>query len=189
MDIYINKNGQQLGPFDETKIAEGLCNGQIGIDDLAWHEGLKEWVQLYSNNISKEIFDKIAHHQAKIQAEAQAKFQPQPPTQLQARAQARAQAREDAEKSKKILSVLFLVVAPILGIILFTCGLSNIESESAPGLIIFGFLCITCSFVSLMIIGGWKSDTQSLIAKSAWLQRQQMMKKLNDIRDEFNNEQ
>jgi general secretion pathway protein G len=46
MFIYIHKNEQQLGPFDESNIQEGLNSGQFSIDDLAWKEGLSEWVQL-----------------------------------------------------------------------------------------------------------------------------------------------
>jgi type II secretion system protein G len=46
MFIYIHKNDQQLGPFDESKIQEGINSGQFTIDDLAWKEGLSEWVQL-----------------------------------------------------------------------------------------------------------------------------------------------
>jgi hypothetical protein len=46
MNIYIHKNDQQLGPFDAAQIAEGLSNGQFTPADLAWHEGLTEWVQL-----------------------------------------------------------------------------------------------------------------------------------------------
>ena len=46
MNIYIHKNDQQLGPFDEAQIWEGLRNGEFTSEDLAWHEGLPEWVQL-----------------------------------------------------------------------------------------------------------------------------------------------
>ena len=46
MNIYIHKNNQQIGPFDAAQIAEGLSNGQFTPADLAWYEGLTEWVQL-----------------------------------------------------------------------------------------------------------------------------------------------
>ena len=46
MNIYIHKNDQQLGPFDEAQIWEGLRNGEFTSENLAWHEGLPEWVQL-----------------------------------------------------------------------------------------------------------------------------------------------
>lgn len=46
MNIYIHKNEQQLGPFDESQISEGLNSGAISLEDLAWKEGLTEWVRL-----------------------------------------------------------------------------------------------------------------------------------------------
>jgi hypothetical protein len=45
-NIYIYKNNKQLGPFDEVQIAESMRSGDFATDDLAWHEGLTEWVQL-----------------------------------------------------------------------------------------------------------------------------------------------
>jgi general secretion pathway protein G len=46
MNIYIHKNGEQLGPFDEFQISEAIKNGQFALDDLAWKEGQSEWVPL-----------------------------------------------------------------------------------------------------------------------------------------------
>ena len=46
MNIYIHKNEQQLGPFDESQISNALSNGEICLEDLAWKEGLTEWIQL-----------------------------------------------------------------------------------------------------------------------------------------------
>jgi hypothetical protein len=46
MNIYIHKNGQKLGPFDESQISEGIKNGQFTLDDLAWSEGQAEWLPL-----------------------------------------------------------------------------------------------------------------------------------------------
>ena len=46
MNIYIHKNEQQLGPFDEAQISKALSNGEICLEDLAWKEGLTEWVRL-----------------------------------------------------------------------------------------------------------------------------------------------
>lgn len=57
MSIYIHKNEQQLGPFDESQILEGLKNGEFKIDDLAWKEGLSEWVSLEDLIQSKQNND------------------------------------------------------------------------------------------------------------------------------------
>lgn len=46
MKLFIYKNDQQLGPFDETQIKNGLWKGEFEIDDFAWKEGLTEWVKL-----------------------------------------------------------------------------------------------------------------------------------------------
>jgi len=46
MNIYIHKNDQQIGPYSETQIAEAVSSGQISLEDLAWKEGLTEWVRL-----------------------------------------------------------------------------------------------------------------------------------------------
>ena len=46
MNIYIHKDDQQLGPFDEAQIKDGLWTGEFTIDDFAWKEGLQDWVRL-----------------------------------------------------------------------------------------------------------------------------------------------
>jgi len=46
MSIYIHKNDNQEGPFDLVIIQEGISTGRYSHDDLAWKEGLSEWVAL-----------------------------------------------------------------------------------------------------------------------------------------------
>jgi hypothetical protein len=48
--IYIHKDGQQIGPFTEKEMRSHWANGSIGPDDLAWYEGLPDWVYV------KELF-------------------------------------------------------------------------------------------------------------------------------------
>jgi len=48
MQIFINKNGQQLGPFSESQVAEMLKSGQAAGTDLAWSEGMETWKPLSS---------------------------------------------------------------------------------------------------------------------------------------------
>ena len=43
MQIYINKNGQQIGPFDEAKVREMLKNGEVSADDWVFRQGDTEW--------------------------------------------------------------------------------------------------------------------------------------------------
>lgn len=46
MQIFLHKNGQQLGPFSEAKVAEMLKAGQVGATDPAWSEGMEKWTPL-----------------------------------------------------------------------------------------------------------------------------------------------
>ncbi len=46
MQIFIHKNGQQLGPFPEAKVAEMLNAGQAAPTDPAWSEGMEKWQPL-----------------------------------------------------------------------------------------------------------------------------------------------
>ena len=44
MKIFIRKNGQKLGEFELDEVNHMLQGGQIDAGDLAWHEGLPDWV-------------------------------------------------------------------------------------------------------------------------------------------------
>jgi len=46
MDIYITRNGQQLGPYSVHEANRNLSTGQVDPADLAWHAGRSEWVPL-----------------------------------------------------------------------------------------------------------------------------------------------
>ena len=46
MTIYISKNNQQLGPFEELKVLEMLRRGELSRDDLAIRHGENEWQKL-----------------------------------------------------------------------------------------------------------------------------------------------
>lgn len=46
MSIYINKNNQQTGPFDDAKVLEMLGNGELLPNDLAIRHGENEWRNL-----------------------------------------------------------------------------------------------------------------------------------------------
>ncbi|CAN5679845.1 hypothetical protein BH20ACI4_BH20ACI4_30600 [soil metagenome] len=46
MSIYINKNNQQIGPFEEAKVLEMLQNGELSPNDLAIRQGDKKWQKL-----------------------------------------------------------------------------------------------------------------------------------------------
>ena len=48
MQIFINKNGNQLGPFPESEVTGMLKSGQVAGTDLAWSEGMETWKPLSS---------------------------------------------------------------------------------------------------------------------------------------------
>lgn len=46
MSLYIYKNGQQLGPFEDHEIINSLRSGEHSYDDWCWQEGWEEWKPL-----------------------------------------------------------------------------------------------------------------------------------------------
>lgn len=46
MTLYIYRNNQQLGPFDESYVKDELRNGNFSASDLACQEGSTDWIPL-----------------------------------------------------------------------------------------------------------------------------------------------
>src|SRR3954468_6650521 len=46
MQIYVGKDGQQLGPFTLEEINRKLADGTFSATDLAWYEGAAGWAPL-----------------------------------------------------------------------------------------------------------------------------------------------
>lgn len=46
MNIYISRNGQQLGPFNESDIRDKYYSGQLLPNDFGWYEGMANWQPL-----------------------------------------------------------------------------------------------------------------------------------------------
>jgi hypothetical protein len=46
MSIYISKNNQQFGPFEESKVLELLNSGQLSPDDFGIRQGSNQWQKL-----------------------------------------------------------------------------------------------------------------------------------------------
>ena len=44
MDIYISKGEERKGPYSEDSIRQFLADGQFDGTELAWHEGLTQWI-------------------------------------------------------------------------------------------------------------------------------------------------
>jgi len=48
MELYLNQNGQQVGPYTEDQISAMIHSGALTRDDIVWHEGLSEWQPLHA---------------------------------------------------------------------------------------------------------------------------------------------
>lgn len=48
MEIYINRDGQPYGPFSKETCLAALTSGQLLNTDLAWREGMTEWMPLHA---------------------------------------------------------------------------------------------------------------------------------------------
>ena len=46
MKVYLDRQGQRMGPYSVDEINQFLVTGQVLITDMAWHGGLDEWVPL-----------------------------------------------------------------------------------------------------------------------------------------------
>jgi hypothetical protein len=46
MNIFVHRNGQQLGPFSESDIRAQLVSGAISPADLVWWDGQPGWIPL-----------------------------------------------------------------------------------------------------------------------------------------------
>lgn len=48
MELYLHKNGEQVGPFTEEQISSMINDGSLSRDDITWHEGLTDWQPLHT---------------------------------------------------------------------------------------------------------------------------------------------
>jgi len=46
MQVYINRAGQQFGPYSMEQVTQGLAEGSLVDSDLAWREGADQWIPL-----------------------------------------------------------------------------------------------------------------------------------------------
>jgi len=48
MELYLNQNGEQVGPYTVDQITSMFQSGALTRDDIVWHEGLTEWQPLHA---------------------------------------------------------------------------------------------------------------------------------------------
>ena len=46
MNIYINRDGKQFGPYTLEDVNAYLASGELSGDDMAWYEGAANWIPL-----------------------------------------------------------------------------------------------------------------------------------------------
>src|SRR5438552_14819900 len=46
MQIHVARNGQRIGPFSLEEVNRQLAAGSLSLSDLAWYEGIPNWVTL-----------------------------------------------------------------------------------------------------------------------------------------------
>lgn len=46
MEVWIGRNGERHGPYQEEQVRDWLRSGQLSTDDLAWYDGLADWQPL-----------------------------------------------------------------------------------------------------------------------------------------------
>lgn len=70
MDIYIQNNGQRIGPYTIDQVNGFLAEGSIQFENPAWHSGMDDWIPLSeipgvskNNHSSPPIFDSAAFAQ------------------------------------------------------------------------------------------------------------------------------
>jgi hypothetical protein len=48
MEILITRDGQQFGPYTLDDVNAYLASGELNADDMAWHDGMADWLPLRS---------------------------------------------------------------------------------------------------------------------------------------------
>lgn len=46
MEVWIGRQGERHGPYQEEQVREWLRSGQLGREDLGWYDGLADWQPL-----------------------------------------------------------------------------------------------------------------------------------------------
>lgn len=114
MSIYISKNNQQSGPFDESKVLEMLAGGQLSPNDFAIRQGSNQWQKL------GEMFPNAGARPAAAQSpfvQPQAQDFNQPPVAAQP-----AVSEVKPKKSRKGLLIGCLGILLLSGLVLAVVG-------------------------------------------------------------------
>ena len=179
MQIYVGKNGQQLGPFSLEEVNRKLADGTFAGTDLAWYEGAAGWAPL--SGVSGVVLPQPAA------VAPTPKPTPTPPIPAAVQPTPVAPIRPNAPivqpppKGSKILSIVtwallgltfvvsfipvvgcgawllglpVAITAIILGIVMLTRGSTGSGILAILGGILIVPLCFLAQFLSLLVFGG-----------------------------------
>jgi hypothetical protein len=176
MQIYVGKNGQQLGPFSLEEVNRKLADGTFVGTDLAWYEGAAGWVPL-SGVAGVVIPPAAAVTPAPAPAPTPAPVQSAPVAPVTPNVPivqpAKGKTRTLSIITWALLGITFLVsfipvvgcgawllglpvaiTAIILGIIMLTRGGTGSGLLAILGGVLIVPLCFLAQFLSLMVFGG-----------------------------------
>jgi len=179
MQIYVGKNGQQLGPFSLEEVNRKLADGTFVGTDLAWYEGAAGWAPL--SGVAGVVIPKAAPTTpAPSPAPVPTPAQPAPAPAV-APVRPNASIVQPAPRGTGTLSVVtwillgitfvvsfvpfvgcgawllgipVAITAIILGIIMLSRGGTGSGILAIIGGILIVPLCFLAQFLSLMVFGG-----------------------------------
>jgi len=179
MQIYVGKNGQQLGPFSLEEVNRKLADGTFLGTDLAWYEGAAGWAPL--SGVAGVVIPKAAPATpAPSPAPVPAPAQPAPAPAV-APIRPNASIVQPAPRGTGTLSMItwillgitfvvsfvpfvgcgawllgipVAITAIILGIIMLSRGGTGSGILAIIGGILIVPLCFLAQFLSLMVFGG-----------------------------------
>ena len=129
MSIYISKNNQQTGPFDESKVMEMLGSGQLSPDDFAIRQGAAQWQKL------GEMFPSAGRQSQTAPPFQQPFNQPQAAQQFnqpQSAGQPAAAAATAPKKSRKGLMIGCLGILLVGGLVCAVLGYLGFRNMNPP---------------------------------------------------------
>ena len=137
MQIYVGKNGQQLGPFSIEEINRKLADGTFAGSDLAWYEGAAGWGPL--SGVAGVVIP-----QAPTAAPAPAPIQPTPAAAAVRPNVPIVQAAPRSTKTFSLVSWLLLGITFVVSFIpIVGCGSWILVWPVAIAAIIMGIMVLT----------------------------------------------
>ena len=78
MQVYISRDGQQIGPYNEEQLTEKLQTREVSYDDLGWVDGMAGWLplrQFVTEPVGGKAPPLIPHNKSAISVPPEPEFQ------------------------------------------------------------------------------------------------------------------